>query len=123
MRTNIVWGVGETGGTYLRGYLNQLVFGLPFEELVARLVTVSGQNPTELAGGEKTSVEFFGQFMGEPFTLYDYKGGGELHVGGRDGLDVPALTQALLPLVKDAQPSAFVAKMPHEYGGASFGWS
>lgn len=114
------WTGGSRGMTWLRGYFR--VPELSFEETVARLAGLSGQTPAALADGDKTSVEFEGTFDGQPFTLYDYKGGSGLHVGGSDDLDLHGLLGALTTAVRAAQPVPYMAVVPQEWGGHPHHW-
>lgn len=108
-------------GTSLCGYFEPA--GFTFEEVVARLKTASGQQPEQQGDGEKTSVEFVGTFDGAVFTLYDYKGDGALHIGShpafdaRPVVDVEALKDALIAIVRATPPSTYSAVIPPEYGG------
>lgn len=93
-----------TGGTSLRG-----MFDSPwsFEETVARLYAASGQVPQSCDGGDKTTVEFVGDFLGAPFTVYDYKGDRQLHIGGREKLDVIGLQTALAHALAGVEPKTY----------------
>ena len=99
------WTPIDAVGTSLRGYFTP--DNMPFEETVARLITLSGQDPTAQADGYKVSVEFSGRFHGQPFTLYDYKAGYCLHIGGSSALDVAAL--------HDTLSAALIAVTPPPY--------
>jgi hypothetical protein len=116
----IMWDAhASINGTSLRGYLRT---PWSFEETVARLVTLSGQDPTARTDGYKVSVEFTGLFGGDVFTLYDYKGGGCLHVGGRS-LDVKALETELVSLLRTVEPTPYSATINYdESAGATHGW-
>lgn len=107
--------------TYLRGYLP--LTSTTFAETVAKLATISGQTPADLADGDKTSVEFVGTFKGEPFTLYDYKGGAMIHIGGSGRLDVDGLIAELLTALAAAEPTPYTATVPSEYGGWTHGFA
>lgn len=112
MTTNsITWGDCDIAGTSLQGYLDS-PYG--FEETVARLKALSGQDPTEGGDGYKVSVEFVGQFNGQPFTLYDYKGDNEIHIGGRDKRFVPALQKALVAAMASVVPAAYTATLHYD---------
>lgn len=103
----IIWSDGARGGTSLQGYLDNLPWS--FEESVARLKTLSGQDPTAASDKYKTSVEFGGTFNGRPFTLYDYKEGRQLHIGGTSKNYIPALKQHLLEQLKTVAPTPYTA--------------
>jgi hypothetical protein len=80
---------GSFGGTSLQGYLKG-----DFKAQKVALKLASGQSGTERAG-DKTTVEFVGTCNGKPFTLYDYKGDREFHVGGNRDLDLVQLGRDL----------------------------
>lgn len=104
----LTWGIDDEqfyAITYLRGYLES---PFSFEETVARLITLSGQDPT--ADGYKVSVEFVGMFGGQPFTLYDYKEDRKIHIGGNDKLDVEGLAQELLVKLSSVEPTPYRVK-------------
>jgi len=108
MATQINWNAGRNvNGTSLRGYFRPDDFR--FEEIVARLITLSGQDPTQASDGYKTSVEFSGTYGGRVFTLYDYKGDDTVHIGGQDGLDVGALVIALAQALRTVEPTSYSA--------------
>lgn len=111
----IKWGDVEWVGTGLRGYLDNVPWS--FEETVARLKTLSGQEPGDRADRDKTSVEFNGTFGGKVFTLYDYKGDRTIHIGGNGDLDVASLRDALRRALDGVRPSAYEAEVPRYYGG------
>lgn len=114
----LVWSTDFADGTSLRGYFT--LPGCTFQETVARLITLSGQNPSELSDRDKVSVEFGGTFDGRPFTLYDYKEGRALHIGGKDGLDVNGLIAHLRTALVDVAPTPYEAR---EYYDARLGHS
>lgn len=117
-QSDFVWDVDvNINGTSFRGCF---AAPLSFEEIVARLRAVSGQDPA--TDCDKASVEFVGTFNGQPFTLYDYKGDAVIHIGGFGALDVFGLTTALGVLVADAVPVSYTARLPYEYGGFFHGW-
>lgn len=120
--TRIRWdATTDVNMTHLRGYFTPE--GLSFEETVARLITLSQQDPTEAGDSYKVSVEFMGVFAGEPFTLYDYKGGMNLHIGGHDTLDVAGLEAALEAAIRDVEPTPYQATIQYDrMAGAGHGF-
>lgn len=106
---DIGWSLtADINGTSFQCYL-QCDLPLPFNELVARLITLSGQSGQENGDGYKLSVQFTGTFNGKPFSLYDYKGDDEIHVGGHDELDVTGLLRALNAGIQNTKPTSYVA--------------
>ena len=105
----INWTNCGASGTYLVGMLTPCNGRMPFQETVARLITLSGQDPTTQTDEYKTSVEFNGSYNGAMFTLYDYKGDREIHIGGTDALDVAGLRAELDAQLLDAEPTNYVA--------------
>lgn len=109
-------------GTSLLAYLQS---PWSFEETIARLITVSGQTPTAMSDGYKTSVEFVGKFKGEIFTLYDYKGDRTIHIGSGGGVNAAQLQAALVKAMSAVRPSPYRAEehydesagQVHQYGG------
>jgi hypothetical protein len=104
----IVWDQEvEIGGTSLRGY-----FESPwvFEETVARLVAASGQLGTESGDKYKISVQFIGRFLGQPFSLYDYKEDREIHVGVWPDFPLAEFCEALLKLLSEVEPMPYEAR-------------
>ena len=93
-------------GTSLQGYL-QMPWG--FEETVARVLALTGQSAQEQGDGYKLSVEFRGVLDGQVFTLYDYKGDRELHIGGRTGLQVSRLNETVVGVLKAVTPQPYQA--------------
>ncbi len=118
----IEWTDVDVNGTSLRGYL---ATGWSFEELVARLVALSGQDPTlHTTDGYKVSVEFTGRFDGQVFTLYDYKEDNEIHIGGHPSLDTVRLGEALVQALTTVVPSPYEARYHYEGSGRrTHGWS
>lgn len=112
------WSEPSIDGTSLRGYYES---PWSFEETVARLITASGQ-PARSFDQYKTSVEFRGTFHGHVFTLYDYKEGRTIHIGGADDLDrvgfVKALTAALMLVTPTPYTAAeyYSDKIGHSWG-------
>ena len=90
------------------GFCGMLETPWSFEETVARLVTASGGEPTQ-GDGYKLSVHFVGTFYGQVFTLYDYKGDGQVHIGGRTRLGVERLTHALVETLYSVTPTPYRA--------------
>ena len=118
--TAIDWNVCSRGGTSFREYLTS---PFSFEETIGRLITVSGQDPTFQTDECKVSVEFIGRFEDHIFTLYDYKGDHELHIGGTDALNVAKLHTALIAALRGVTPSPYTAIVRYdELDGQSHGW-
>jgi len=113
--------VPSVDGTSLSGYFMEGCTYRQFKETVAKIITVSGQMGTDATDGYKCSVEFVGTFKGQVFTLYDYKEDFQLHIGGRDGLDVRDLIAALTDALKDVTPTPFVATL-HYDSRRQYGW-
>ena len=97
----------NTSGTYLRDYL---VTRYSFRETVARLYELVPYDIFENSDKKKRSFKITGMFQGQIFTLYDYKCDREIHIGGHDKLNVEALNDKLLALLKTCKPKDFVAK-------------
>lgn len=94
-----------------------------FEALVARLVTLTGQNPVELSDGVKTSVEFVGTFRGAVFALYDWKGDlSALHVGGHPGFPVDEFRRTLRAALAVVEPTPYRASANYGGGLTVHGW-
>ncbi|HET9024810.1 MAG TPA: hypothetical protein VFN64_09575 [Burkholderiaceae bacterium] len=66
-------------------------------------------------------MQFVGTFKGQPFALYDWKGGRELHVGGNAGLDVDGLCAAVVAQLRTVAPTPYEAT-EHYDGTATHGW-
>lgn len=111
----------SSSGTSLRGYLRT---PWSFPETVARLITLSGQQQDGTCGDAyKTSVEFVGTADGRVFTLYDYKGDGQIHIGGAAGLDADRLTESLVAHLADAAPADYEAALNYDdLNGRRHGW-
>lgn len=107
-------------GTSLQGYYTPKA-GWSFEETVARLTTLSGQNPSEAFDGDgKVTVEFVGTFDGAVFTLYDYYADRRIHIGGHgDGWGTPAVNVAALAAALD-DALAPVPRAPYTADGHSW---
>lgn len=59
---------------------------------------------------EKTSFNVIGTYKGNTFTLYDYKGDHNIHIGGYKGkLDVSELIRILADNIKKTQPCTYEA--------------
>ena len=119
----IRWREGEIDGTSFRGLWNDLPYS--FEETVARLITVSGQNPIMFEempisyftiNGYKTSFDFHGTYEGKVFTLYDYKGDYRIHIGGKRGLNLEGLKQFLAEEIADSEPTPYEAVADYHPG-------
>ena len=117
----LTWSNERAGGTWLRGYYTPKA-GWSFEDTVARLKSLSKLDPNDGCDFEKVSVEFTGRFNGELFTLYDYKGGRSLHVGGRDHLNVDALSAALDTALAAVPPAPYTAGFHSDEYWVSHGW-
>jgi hypothetical protein len=112
------WNGADVNGTSFRGMLST---PWSFEETVARLKALSGQDPTAQTDEYKVSVEFEGTFRGDTFTLYDYKGDNALHIGGTSDLDVAALQAALVPELWTVTPAPYTATIHYAERG-THGW-
>lgn len=122
MNNKITWNPdADINGTSLRGYLMEREWPWSFEETVARLTALSGQDPAEKAG-DKTSVEFIGQFNGETFTLYDYKGDNCIHIGGGRGTDVGRIRELVRAALEAVPPAPYRAVVTYDETRAH-GWS
>jgi len=108
----------DTGGTSLRGYLDNTTW--KFEELVARLLTASGQSMV-VNGDDKASFDFVGRFGNQPFTLYDYKADMTVHIGGGPKLDVEGLKLALRSALLVVEPKPFTHATSYD-GHTDYGW-
>ena len=108
----IRWREGEIDGTYYLGFWDDLPYS--FEETVARLITVSGQNP--IINGYKCSFDFHGTYEGKVFTLYDYKGDYRIHIGGKRGLNLEGLKQFLAEEIADSEPTPYEAVADYHPG-------
>ena len=108
----IRWREGEIDGTYYLGFWDDLPYS--FEETVARLITVSGQNP--IINGYKCSIHFHGTYEGKVFTLYDYKGDYRIHIGGKRGLNLEGLKQFLAEEIADSEPTPYEAVADYQPG-------
>lgn len=82
----ITWNEGETGGTSFTGvYLDVKELG-GFKAVTNRLITLGA---IDAGVSDKVTHEFKGVLDNRIFTLYDYKGDREFHIGGhqpQDGL-------------------------------------
>lgn len=82
---------------------------LSFPEIIGRLYSLCDYDIFE-DQYEKTSFEVFGIYKGEVFTLYDYKGDYNIHIGGhKDKLDINGLVRALADTIMKTQPRAYKA--------------
>jgi hypothetical protein len=117
---NLAWDADvEIAGTSFRGFLSLGELG--FQETVARLITLSGQTPVG-SGDGKTTVEFAGTFRGKAFSLYDYRGDQELHIGGGPALNVDALREALTAALKGVQPTPYICTDTGHYYDNAHQW-
>lgn len=74
----IEWNVGNVNGTSFSGlYLDVADLG-GFASVTDGLVALGGEDD---GPSDKTTHEFHGRFDGNVFTLYDYKGDHEYHIG------------------------------------------
>lgn len=80
----------------------------------AQCASTLRQDPTAETDEYKVSVEFEGTFQGQPFTLYDYKGDMQLHIGGRAGLQAARLIDTLTTLIIDAEPTPYTAILRYD---------
>ncbi|CAH6418298.1 Hypothetical protein POVN_LOCUS71 [uncultured virus] len=76
--------------------------GLDFGQLVRRLYILAGHPIIEV--GDKSVVDVVGTYLGQPFTLYDWKRGQSLHIGSKPDFDVEGFVAALTPLLLKAEP-------------------
>lgn len=106
----IDWNDPGFSESHLRGYYHS-PWG--FEETVARIAAASGQ-PVKSFDQYKSSVDFAGVFKGERFTLYDYKEGCEIHIGGSDALDLAGLIAELTPALSVVEPQPYEAEEYYE---------
>lgn len=112
----------DINGTSFRSYFYEGGEVEAFAEIVAKLITLSKQDPTAASDGEKVSVEFTGTFKSVAFTLYDYKGDFQLHIGGQPGLDVLGLQIALDKLlIEGVTPTPFTARTAYDEE-VKYGW-
>lgn len=87
-----------------------------FEETVARLVALTGQNPTGGSDEYKVSICFAGTFGNgsggaDVFTLYDYKEDRQIHVGGNHGrINVQELAAILTEDLSKVEPTPYKAE-------------
>lgn len=115
----IDWTLNFGGGTGFSG--TYLATPWSFAETVARL---SGQDPTAFTDGYKVSVEFSGRFDGQVFTLYDYKGDAEIHIGAavNGRLDAPGLAAYLARALAAVEPKPFTATVNYDDDVRQYGW-
>lgn len=112
-------------GTGLSGYLPNVPGG--FAETIARLLTMTGQDPftdwTDDDGDGKVAIQFIGRFNGILFTLYDYKGDDDaLHIGSAGGLDIEALKALLVDQLPYFAPKPFTATTSPDYDGKTYSY-
>jgi len=116
--TEIEWRAGEMTGTSRVGLWQPLPYS--FAETVARLITVSGQYP--IYDGYKSSVNFWGRYRGQQFTIYDWKGEDDnLHIGGRTTMTDQMFKELIVALtleLVDVEPHAYHASA--SYHGPKF---
>ena len=98
----------ETDGTSYQGMLSTK---LPFERSVALIYEISGQKIFENGDGYKLTFHVFGKYKGQVFTLYDYKGDKDIHIGGFEELDVDGLNDELIKIMEkgNINPKKFKA--------------
>ena len=105
----------DANGTHFRRILHTSPWS--FSEAVALLLDLSGTSQEqvfEASGDDKVSVEFHGTWRDQVFTLYDWKNDFQLHIGGREALEVDSLERALLRHMETATPRAFKALATYE---------
>lgn len=114
----------NASGTSLQGEATPADLGCAsFEELVAKLATLTGQDPAALADGYKTSVEFVGTFRGAVFTLYDWKGErGGLHIGGHPEFPVEECQRTLRAALAVVEPTPYRASADYDGGLIAHSW-
>jgi hypothetical protein len=96
---------------------------MKFEEVIARLYTLTKNNYNMFDEGDKykTSFLIIGTFQGEVFTLYDYKADNNVHIGGNSNLNVNDLTIELVKLIEITQPTNFTAEYYYdEFSGKKY---
>ena len=82
-----------------------------FEESVARLYNLSNQEIFfDDDDKDKITFEATGTYKGEVFTLYDWKGGQCIQIGGTRALDVVGFIKKLKRLLAKTEPKHFEAR-------------
>lgn len=93
---------------------NLKILQLTFEEIVARLYNLSNQEIFQQGDGYKLSFEVFGTYKGEIFTLYDYKGEFDIHIGGSENLDINGLRKELDDMIMQSKSKPYNAKTHYD---------
>lgn len=102
----------SVNGTYFIGYLTDRAdWPWSFEVTIGKLLNLQ-RNLAD--GAEKVAVEFHGKFNGHVFTLYDYKGDCELHIGGHKN-ELNGTVSTLESTLKNLKPIPFSFDIPLEY--------
>lgn len=91
-----------------------------FENVLARLNSISNQVIFDDGNFDKSSFTVKGTYKGEFFDLYDYKGDKCIHVGGSQQLDVVGLVAELKELISKAEPKPFTCVCSYTYQKYSF---
>lgn len=92
----------DTTGTF---YIECFHSKFSFEETVAKIYNLSNRNIFDK--NDKSTFNVTGIYNNNIFTLYDYKGGRQINIGGTDELDVVGLTKKLSKLLKATKPKNF----------------
>ena len=96
--TKIIWDRNVSfAGTSYQGELKAGTFSSAQTTLLDLASGQSGRGQSS----DKTTAQWLGTFEGETFTLYDYRGSHELHIGGRKSLNVAALLLELRTILGD----------------------
>jgi len=113
----IVWASNvNINGTCLQG---NFVSPWSFEETVARIYASSGQPVFEQTDEYKVSFEAVGFYVDDkgktyPFSLYDWKGWKEIHLGGHSGLPAQTVMDEIIALLEKAVPKPFHARIHYD---------
>jgi hypothetical protein len=99
----------ETKRPNVTVFISELHVPFSFEEAVARLVGLSGQNPAAPPELIKRAIRFSGRWDGHYFTIYNYKDNSRLHIGGEPALrgDIADLRDELIAGIGAATPHPF----------------
>lgn len=107
--------MGSKYDVFVFGGLRAGELDYTFEETVAKLVTLAVGYPLFETGDQyKTSFHLCGKYNGNVFTLYDWKGGDHIHIGGNNNLDVDGLITELKSLLDQTPPTSFTAYLNYE---------
>lgn len=93
---------------------NLKILDLTFEEVVARLYNLSKQEIFEQGDNCKLSFLVNGFYKNSPFTLYDYKGDFDIHIGGKEELDIDGLRKELDDLIMATNPKSFKTNINYD---------